>query len=122
MRFYEADLYPLKDELFGAPGAQMTDMEVSVRKTITMFEYEELPSEMQDLANAYRAKVLQSRPHSGETSTRDLRSLLRILPPLHTGGIVRIPLEELVRHRIAELNHCAFGGKAGIHRRWMQGC
>lgn len=76
---------------------------------VKVFEYEELPSEMQQLADSYKAKasswdhirVLGHRPDMYE-------AYYKFLYPLHTAGVVEVPLKELVRHKIAELNQCGF--------------
>jgi hypothetical protein len=76
---------------------------------VKVFEYEELPSEMQELADTYKAKggswdhirVLAHRPEMYE-------AYYQFLYPLHTAGVVDVPLKELVRHKIAELNQCGF--------------
>ena len=76
---------------------------------VKVFEYEELPSEMQQLADSYKAKasswehirVLGHRPEI-------YAAYYKFLYPLHTAGVVEVPLKELVRHKIAELNHCGF--------------
>ena len=76
---------------------------------VRVFEYEELSSEMQELADTYKAKagswdhirVLAHRPEM-------YSAYYKFLYPLHTAGVVEVPLKELVRHKIAELNQCGF--------------
>jgi len=68
---------------------------------VKVFEYEELPPEMQELADTYKAKsgswdhvrVLAHRPEL-------YADYYRFLYPLHTAGVVEVPLKELVRHKI----------------------
>ena len=76
---------------------------------VKVFEYEDLAPEMKELADAYKAKgaswdhirVLGHRPDM-------YAAYCQFLYPLHTAGVVEVPLQELVRHRIAELNQCGF--------------
>jgi hypothetical protein len=74
-----------------------------------MLEYEELPGEMQALADTYKDKngswdhirALAHRPEVYAT-------YYHFLYPLHTAGLVEVPLKELTRHKIAQLNDCGF--------------
>ncbi|MBV8772490.1 MAG: hypothetical protein JO166_09200 [Deltaproteobacteria bacterium] len=76
---------------------------------VKVFEHEELPSEMQELADAYKAKgaswdhirVLAHRPDM-------YAAYYKFLYPLHTSGIVEVPIKELARLKVAELNQCGF--------------
>jgi hypothetical protein len=76
---------------------------------IRVFEYEELPREMQALADAYKAKNgswdhIRALAHRPEM----YRAYYDFLYPLHTAGVVEVPLKELARHKIAQLNQCGF--------------
>jgi alkylhydroperoxidase family enzyme len=76
---------------------------------VKAIEYEELPPELQRLADVYtdrdaswdHLRVLAHRPEMYE-------AYYKFLYPLHTEGVVEPALKELVRLKIAELNQCLF--------------
>ena len=76
---------------------------------VRMLEYEELPGEMQALADTYKAKNgswdhIRALAHRPEVYA----AYYHFLYPLHTAGLVEVPLKELTRHKIAQLNDCGF--------------
>jgi hypothetical protein len=76
---------------------------------VKVFEYEELPAEMQQLADTYKAKGgswdhIRALAHRPEMYA----AYYKFLYPLHTGGVIEVSLKELARHKIAELNQCGF--------------
>lgn len=76
---------------------------------VKIFEYEELPPAMRSLADVYQAKNaswdhIRALAHRPEM----YQAYYNFLYPLHTAGVVEVPLKELARHKIALLNQCGF--------------